>query len=199
MTTYLAIRLTNGDYYWGSTNSLKDREYRHRRSKGNDWFHRSLRKYPDEWVFIKIWNQDDPKRSIEQRMLDLHHGREGCLNHSPLAGGGKVPGSGWGYGNNNVARRPEVAAKISLATKGRPHNVQEKFRKPWANARANKELWRNAEQYFSLWKKSGEPTSGKFAKLLGTERGAIRKMTELFQKGWTPRSDELWVQFMGSV
>jgi predicted GIY-YIG superfamily endonuclease len=199
MITYIAIRLSNGDYYWGSTNSLEHREYRHRKSKAEDWFHRSLRKHPGDWVFTEVWNENDPKRSTEQKMLDLHHGRPGCLNHSPVAGGGKIPGSGWGIGENNIAKRPEVAAKISLATRGKPHNVQEKFRKPWANSMANKDLWRNAQHYLSLWETEGKPTSGKFAKLLGTERGVIRKMTELFQKGWIPCFDEHWVQFIGSA
>lgn len=198
MVTYIAIRLSNGDYYWGSTNSLKDREYRHRSSKVDDWFHRSLRKYPLDWVFIEVWNEDDPKRSREQKMLDMHHGRPGCLNLSSVVGGGKIPGSGWGYGDRNIAKRPEVAKKISLATKGKPHNVRQEFRKPWANAMANKEIWRDAQTYLELWKRVGEPKYGKFAKLLGTKRGVIRKMTELFQKGWIPESDEYWVKFFRS-
>ena len=195
MITYLALRLTTGDYYWGSTLNLKRREKHHRKSKAKDWFHRSLRKYQNEWLFIEIWNEDDPKRTREQSLLDLHHGRSGCLNCSPMAGGGKQPGSGWKFGEENVAKRPEIRKKISEATKGKPKNHRTKFKKPWANAQANKNIWIKAPEYLDTWNKLGCPGDSRFSRLLGIERGAIRKMVKLFQEGWDPKKDSFWTYF----
>jgi hypothetical protein len=195
MVTYLALRLTTGDYYWGSTSDLVRRERHHRKSKAEDWFHRSLRKHQDEWIFIEVWNEDDPKRTREQMLLDLHHGRPGCLNYSPTAGGGKQPGSGWKAGSANVAKRPEIRKKISEATKGKPKNHHPKFRKPWANAQSNKTVWAEASKYLDLWKQLNCPGDARFSRLLGIERGAIRKMVKLFQEGWDPVKDSFWINF----
>ena len=83
MITYLALRLSNGDYYWGSTSmSLEKREKFHRKFKGNDHFHNSLKKYPDDWTFLEIFNEDTNDRETEREMLSLHHRRSGCLNIS---------------------------------------------------------------------------------------------------------------------
>lgn len=195
MVTYLALRITTGDYYWGSTSDLVRRERHHRKSNAEDWFHRSLRKHQDEWTFIEVWNEDDPKRTREQFLLNLHHGRPGCLNCSPIAGGGKQPGSGWGYGDQNLAKRPEVREKISKSTKGKPKNHHSKFRKPWANAQSNKAIWSKAPQHLELWKRHGCPAATEFSRLLGTERGAVRRMVKLFQEGWDPKGDSFWVDF----
>lgn len=198
MITYIALRLTNGDYYWGSTTDLRRRESHHRKSKAEDWFHRSLRKHQNEWVFIEVWNEDDPKRTQEQAMLNLHHGRLGCLNYSETAGGGRQPGSGWGVGDNNISKRPEVRKKISLATRGKPKNHHPKYRKPWANAQANKDVWKKATMFLQRWKELGNPNSSLFARLLGIERGPIRKMVKLFQGGWVPTEDPYWVEYFCS-
>jgi hypothetical protein len=195
MITYLAIRLTNGDYYWGSTTDLNRRESHHRKSKAEDWFHRSLRKHQNEWLFIEVWNEDDPKRSKEQSLLDLHHGRPGCLNLSQTAGGGNQPGSGWGKGEDNISKCLDVRKKISVATKGKPKNHSPKYRKPWANAQANKDVWQNAPSFLRQWIEFGEPNSSFFARLLGIERGPIRKMVKLFQSGWNPEKDTFWVEY----
>ena len=195
MITYIAIRLTTGDYYWGSTTDLQRRESHHRKSKARDWFHRSLRKYQDEWEFIEVWNEEDPKRTKEQFLLDLHHGRDGCLNYSQIAGGGKQPGGGWGIGNANIAKRQEVREKISKATKGKSKKHHPKFKKPWANAMANKKIWKNAPSLLKIWNESGKPGSAKLARLLGIERGPIRKMVELFQNGWDPEKDNFWTDY----
>jgi hypothetical protein len=195
MITYIAIRVTNGDYYWGSTTDLNRREAHHRKSKANDWFHRSLRKHQDEWMFIEVWNEDDPKRTREQFLLDLHHGRVGCLNHSPTAGGGKQPGSGWGLGENNISKRIEVRRKISEATKGKSKNHHPKYKKPWANAQANKDVWKLAPDFLRKWNEFDKPNSSLFARLLGMDRGPIRKMVKLFQNGWIPEEDNFWVEY----
>ena len=201
MITYLAIRITNGDYYWGSTVNLKEREYRHRLSKAEDWFHRSLRKYPEEWVFIPVWEEEDPKRSREQSLLDLHYGRKGCLNLSPRAGGGIQPGGGFKVGKENICHRPEVIAKYEEARKrrgGKPYNVDPKYKKPWANAAANKEDWAKSPEYLSSWIENGRPGDAKLSRLLGVTRGTIRKMVKLFQSGWVPTEDPYWVEYFRS-
>ena len=201
MTTYLAIRITNGDYYWGSTTNFKEREYRHRRSKAEDWFHRSLRKYPGEWVFIPIWEEEDPKRLREQSLLDLHYRREGCLNLSPRAVGGIQPNGGFGKGKDNICHRADVIAKYEEARKkrnGRPRNVDPKYKKPWANPGANKETWAKSPELLSEWMESGCPGDAKFSRLLGITRGTIRKMVKLFQSGWNPEEDSYWVEYFCS-
>jgi hypothetical protein len=96
MITYLALRLSNGDYYWGSTSmSLKKRERFHRKFKGNDHFHNSLKKYPDDWVFLEIFYEDTDNRETERKMLSFHYGNNGCLNLS------NEP-KGWGTGKNHA-------------------------------------------------------------------------------------------------
>ena len=99
MITYLAIRLSNGDYYWGSTAmTLKKRERFHRKFKGNDHFHNSLKKYPNDWIFLEIFNEDTDNRETERKMLSLHHGNSGCLNIS------NEP-QGWGTGKNHARNK----------------------------------------------------------------------------------------------
>ncbi len=99
MITYLAIRLSNGDYYWGSTSmTLKKRERFHRKFKGNDHFHNSLKKYSDDWVFLEIFNEDTDTRDTERKMLSLHYGNIGCLNLS------NEP-QGWGTGKNHARNK----------------------------------------------------------------------------------------------
>jgi predicted GIY-YIG superfamily endonuclease len=99
MITYLALRLSNGDYYWGSTSmTLNKREKSHRKFKGNDHFHNSLKKYPDDWVFLEIFNEDTEKRETEKQMLSLHYGNPGCLNLS------NEP-QGWGTGKNHARNK----------------------------------------------------------------------------------------------
>lgn len=99
MITYLAIRLSNGDYYWGSTSmTLKKRENLHRRFKGNDHFHNSLKKYPNDWIFLEIINEDTNTRETERKMLSIHFNRKGCLNLS------NEP-QGWGTGKNHARNK----------------------------------------------------------------------------------------------
>jgi predicted GIY-YIG superfamily endonuclease len=99
MITYLALRLSNGDYYWGSTSmTLNKREKSHRKFKGNDHFHNSLKKYPDDWVFLEIFNEDTEIRETEKQMLSLHYGNPGCLNLS------NEP-QGWGTGKNHARNK----------------------------------------------------------------------------------------------
>lgn len=193
MITYLAINVSNGNYYWGSTVSLKKREKAHRKSKVIDYFHNSLRSDPESWVFVEVWDEEDPNRLREQQMLNLHHGREGCLNVSSLSGGGKIPGSGWGHGEDNIAKRPEIREKISKATRGKPHNLKPEFRKPWANAMANKEIWAKADSLHEVWSLLNKPGDGKLASMLGIKRGFIRKMIKYFREGWVPSQDKDWL------
>ena len=103
MITYLAIRLSTGDYYWGSTSmSLKRREQFHRKQKSNDHFHNSLRKYPDDWMFLEIFYDESLERFREKEMLSLHFGKPGCLNLS------NEP-QGWGSGVNHARnKKPEL-------------------------------------------------------------------------------------------
>jgi hypothetical protein len=99
MITYLALRLSNGDYYWGSTAmTLKKRERFHRKFKGNDHFHNSLKKYPDDWVFLEIFYEETDLRETERKMLSLYYGKKGCLNLS------NEP-QGWGTGKNHARNK----------------------------------------------------------------------------------------------
>jgi hypothetical protein len=124
MITYLAIRLTNGDYYWGSTSmSLKRREQFHRSQDSNDHFHNSLRKYPEDWVFLEIFYDSYTDRTTEKKMLDLHHGNSGCLNIS------NEP-QGWGSGANHARNKnPEYWEHL----KGEGH-PRVKDPSKWVNA-----------------------------------------------------------------
>jgi hypothetical protein len=192
--TYLAIRLTTGDYYWGSTSqTLIERERGHRNSSKNFLFTRHLKKYPNEWVFIEVWNTGD--RTKEQEMIDLHFGRPGCLNTSTSSTGGKIPGNGFKSGNNNIAKLPEIREKISNRTKGKPHNVKPEFRAPWANAMSNKDIWKKAQEHYEKWFSLGNPGSARYATIIGTDRTIIRKMIEKFRGGWIPNEDVLWLDY----
>ena len=192
--TYLAIRITTGDYYWGSTSqTLEQRETAHRNSKQGFRFTRSLKKYPNEWVFTEVWKSND--RLKEQEMLDLHFGRPNCLNASPNASGGKIPGNGFKFGDENVAKRPEVREKISKNTKGKPHNVKPEFRVPWANAMSNKDIWKSAQEHYEKWMSLDRPGSARYASTIGIDRTIIRKMIEKFQSGWIPKKDFLWLRY----
>lgn len=192
--TYLAIRLTTGDYYWGSTSqTLSQRERRHRNAYKDFLFTRSLKKYPDEWVFTKVWETTD--RIKEQEMLDLHFGRLGCLNTSTSSTGGKIPGNGFKSGEENIAKRLEVREKISNKTKGKPHNVKPEFRVPWANPMSNKDIWSKSQEHYVKWISLGKPGSARYANIIGIDRTIIRKMIEKFQSGWIPNKDFLWLDY----
>jgi len=192
--TYLAIRLTTGDYYWGSTSqTLKQRERRHRNSSKNFLFTRYLKKYPDEWIFTEVWNTED--RTKEQEMIDLHFGRPGCLNTSTSSTGGKIPGNGFKTGDENIAKLPEIREKISKRTKGKTHNIKPEFRVPWANPMANKKLWSSAQEHYEKWISLENPGSARYANIIGTDRTIIRKMIEKFQGGWIPNKDILWLDY----
>jgi hypothetical protein len=192
--TYLAIRLTTGDYYWGSTSqTLIERERRHRNSSKNFLFTRYLKKYPNEWVFVEVWKTDN--RDKEQQMLDFHFGRPGCLNTSTSSTGGIIPGNGFKSGDDNIAKLPEIRKKISEKTKGKPHNVKIEYRTPWYNAMANKQLWRSAQEHYEKWLSLHRPGSARYANIIGTERTIIRKMIEKFQSGWIPNEDILWLDY----
>jgi hypothetical protein len=156
-------------------------------------FTRSLRKYPNEWVFTEVWKTED--RTKEQEMLDLHFGRPGCLNASPSTFGGKIPGNGFKCGEENIAKRPEVRDKISKQTKGKSHNVKPEFRAPWANAMSNKDVWSKAQEHYDKWISYGSPGSARYANIIGTDRTIIRKMIEKFQSGWIPNEDYLWLDY----
>lgn len=192
--TYLAIRLTTGDYYWGSTSqTLSQRERRHRNASKDFLFTRSIKKYPDEWVFTEVWKTND--RTKEQEMLDLHFGRPGCLNTSTSSTGGKIPGNGFKSGEDNIAKRPEVREKISKQTKGKSHNVKPEFRAPWANAMSNKDIWIKAQEHYDKWISLNKPGSARYANTIGIDRTIIRKMIEKFQSGWIPKDDYLWLDY----
>jgi hypothetical protein len=192
--TYLAIRLTTGDYYWGSTSqTLEQRERRHRNANHNFLFTRSLKKYPNDWVFTEVWRTED--RSKEQEMIDLHFGRPGCLNTSTSSGGGKIPGNGFKFGDENIAKHPEIREKISKKVKGKPHNVKPEFRAPWANPMSNKDVWENAQEHYEHWVSLNKPGSARYANTIGIDRTIIRKMIEKFQGGWEPKSDYLWLDY----
>lgn len=114
MITYLALRLTTGDYYWGSTSmSLSKRENLHRGFKGNDHFHNSLKKYPEEWVFLQVWDDPGCGRWREQLMLDYHYGKPGCLNISNRGQGfssgdlhpRRISPESWPSGDSHPRRR----------------------------------------------------------------------------------------------
>lgn len=194
IVTYLAIRLTTGDYYWGSTSqTLEQRERRHRNSSKNFLFTRYLKKYPEEWVFVQVWETED--RSKEQEMLDIHFGKPGCLNTSTSSSGGKIPGNGFKSGKDNIAKLPEIRQKISNKTKGKPHNVRAEFRTPWHNAMSNKEVWKFAQMHYERWISLDKPGSAKYANVIGVDRTIIRKMIEKFQSGWIPKEDLLWLDY----
>lgn len=138
MITYLAIRLTNGDYYWGSTSmTLKRREQFHRKQLSNDHFHNSLRKYPEEWVFLEVFSENTEERSTERLMLKLHFGRSGCLNIS------NEP-QGWGSGKNHARNlKPELWQHL----KGEGH-PRVKDPSKWANAIGDNHWTKKADPEF---------------------------------------------------
>ena len=87
--------------------TLKKRERFHRKFKGNDHFHNSLKKYPDDWIFLEIFNEDTDIRDTERKMLFLHYGRNGCLNLS------NEP-QGWGTGKNHARNKnPQYWAHLN--------------------------------------------------------------------------------------
>lgn len=95
--------------------SLKKRERFHRKFKGNDHFHNSLKKYPDDWVFLEIFSEDTEERETERKMLSLHCGTPGCLNLS------NEP-QGWGTGKNH-ARNKNPQYWEHLKGEGHPRKI----------------------------------------------------------------------------
>ena len=136
MITYLALRLSNGDYYWGSTAmTLKKRERFHRKFKGNDHFHNSLKKYPDDWMFLEIFNEDTDNRETERKMLSLYYGKKGCLNLS------NEP-QGWGTGKNH-ARNKNPQYWEHLKGDNHPRNVNPE---KWNNSIGDNHWTRNVSK-----------------------------------------------------
>jgi photosystem II P680 reaction center D1 protein len=166
MITYLALRLSNGDYYWGSTAmTLKKRERFHRKFKGNDHFHNSLKKYPDDWMFLEIFNEDTDDRETERKMLSLYYGSKGCLNLS------NEP-QGWGTGKNH-ARNKNPQYWEHLKGDNHPRNVNpEKWNNSigdnhWTRKVDKSELKSLASNFPKMYGKDNPMNTPEIAKKLG--------------------------------
>jgi group I intron endonuclease len=124
MITYTAPNTRTGQFYIGSTTNFKKRQQEHLSSKAALPFQRALRKKPDEWEWEFI--EDDRKdRELEQLLLDLFWGTEGCLNlaadaTSPTKGRKQTPETKAKIGAKHKGKKygSETRAKISKATKG---------------------------------------------------------------------------------
>ena len=114
--------------------SLKRREQFHRKQKSNDHFHNSLRKHPDDWVFLEIFSDSTLERSKEGEMLRIHHGNSGCLNIS------NEP-RGWGSGEQHARnKKPELWGHL----KGDGH-PRVKDPSKWVNAVGDNHWTRKAD------------------------------------------------------
>ena len=113
---------------------LKRREQFHRRQKSNDHFHNSLRKYPNDWVFLIIFSDSTLERSKEKEMLLIHHGNPGCLNIS------NEP-QGWGSREQHARnKKPELWEHL----KGRGH-PRVKDPSKWENSIGDNHWTRKAD------------------------------------------------------
>jgi group I intron endonuclease len=142
MITYTATNTRTGQFYIGSTFNFKKRQQEHLSSKAPLPFQRALRKNPDEWEWEFV-EDDREDRELEQLLLDLFWGTEGCLN---LAADATSPTKGRKHTHETRAKigakhkgkkyGPETRAKISRARKGKTSLKGRKF--PGRNSEAKK-------------------------------------------------------------
>jgi len=133
MITYTATNTRTGQFYIGSTTNFKKRQQEHLSSKSPLPFQRGLRKNPDEWKWDFV-EDDREDRELEQLLLDLFWGTEGCLN---LAADAVSPSKGRKHTLETKAKigakhkgkkyGPETRAKISRATRGHTRLLGRKF------------------------------------------------------------------------
>ena len=150
METYIATNTTNGKFYIGSTKNFKRRKKAHLSSKESYPFQNALRKDPEafEW---EVWSDDSGEPILEQALLDMWYGKECCYNLNQFADRGpdrtgqkQPPGFGPSHAEkmrgrknpehsermkqNNPAKKPEVAAKIGQANRGKVRTQEVKDR-----------------------------------------------------------------------
>ena len=133
MITYTATNTRTGQFYIGSTANFKKRQQEHLSSKAPLPFQRALRKNPDEWEWEFV-EDDREDRELEQLLLDLFWGTEGCLNlaadaTSPTKGREQTAETKAKIGAKHKGKKygPETRAKISQARKGNTSLKGRKF------------------------------------------------------------------------
>jgi group I intron endonuclease len=164
MITYTATNTRTGQFYIGSTFNFKKRQQEHLSSKAPLPFQRALRKNPDEWEWEFV-EDDREDRELEQLLLDLFWGTEGCLN---LAADATSPTKGRKHTHETRAKigakhkgkkyGPETRAKISRARKGKTSLKGRKF--PGRNSGATNSQSKKVEVTFP----SGEIKVFEFAR-----------------------------------
>ena len=133
MITYSATNTKTGQFYIGSTINFQKRKQEHLGCKSPYPFQRSLRKNPEDWVW-ETWEDDEDERELEQLLLDLLWGTDGCLNlgtdaTAPKKGLKQTPETKAKIGAKHKGKKygPETRAKISAATKGHSRTKGRKF------------------------------------------------------------------------
>lgn len=159
--------------------TLKQRERAHRKQGGNDHFHNSLRKYPDDWVFLEVFSDQTTERSKEREMLSLHFGQPGCLNLS------NEP-QGWGSGEFHArSQKPELWEHL----KGQGHpRVKDPSR--WANA-VGENHWTKKADRETLRKLSSNLPPTKTGEDNHMKKPEIAKKVSKWRQGKNP---EAWIE-----
>jgi len=110
MITYIATNTTNGKFYIGSTVDFERRKTEHLASNSKYPFQQSLRKNPENFVWVTAKdNLDHPL--FEQKLLDLYYGTELCYNLNPKA---DRPPSQAGREVSKETRQRQSRARIGL-------------------------------------------------------------------------------------
>lgn len=83
------------------------------------------------------------------------------------------------------SNNPELAKALS---------ERQKAKKPWENNKANKELWKNADFYYSLFTTS-DLTARQQSIKQGMKYWALEKIYKHFKAGWNPTEDKEWLEW----
>lgn len=124
---YIMREKTTGKFYIGSTCHMAQRHERHLRDLTNgDHHNRTLQEIfttEDNLVFDVLWlSTPDEIRTIEQSLLDEHHGKPECLNLGDSAIGA------WKVVPESIrAAISERRKGVATTPKGKPRTAEEKL------------------------------------------------------------------------
>lgn len=182
MITYIAINLTNGKFYIGSTSNFEKRQKSHLTSKENYPFQNALRKNPESFYWVKA-EDDLNDRSMEQYYLDYYFGSEQCYNLNPLA---EVPPSQKGKGGPGhhlygKVWDPDVISRRTAHCKGETNPVY--GRRWWNDGKGNFLL--SEEQPAEGWCLGGrKPPEGMFSGENNPMHGKTGELSPVFGSKW---------------
>ncbi len=80
----------------------------------------------------------------------------------------------------------------------RRYAKREKTPRPWEGTRVNLVTWVEADSLYSAWVAMGNPGQNRLARERNLSKTGLRKILNMFKRGWIPLEDPDWIEFVTS-